>query len=96
MFRHGETGSDTVSDFSTTDGDKLDIQTSDRLRPVDERHHGFRACYGKRQRCRVSVDVDGPAGGAANFVTIATLTGMSALGGTESDLLANGNLLAHV
>jgi hypothetical protein len=40
--------------------------------------------------------IDGPAGGAANFVQIAILTGMSALAGTEADLLANGNLIAHV
>jgi signal transduction histidine kinase len=44
----------------------------------------------------VSIDADGPAGGAANFVAIATLTGASALAGTEADLLANGNLIAHV
>ena len=25
VFRHGETGSDTITDFSTTDGDKIDI-----------------------------------------------------------------------
>jgi hypothetical protein len=42
----------------------------------------------------VSVDADGPAGGSANFVAIATLTGASALAGTEADMLANGHLIA--
>ena len=96
VFKHGETGSDTITDFSTTDGDKLD--NHDLLvgyNPLTSAITDFVHVTASGANAIVSVDVDGPAGGAANFVPIATLTGMSALAGTESDLLTNGNLIVH-
>jgi Ca2+-binding RTX toxin-like protein len=97
VFRQGETGSDTITDFSTTDGDKLDFH--DILigfNPLTSAITDFVHVTASGSDAIVSVDADGPAGGAANFVAIATLTGMSALAGTEADLLANGNLIAHM
>ena len=97
VFKHGETGSDTITDFSTSDGDKIDIH--DLLigyNPLTSAITDFIHVTASGGNAIVSVDADGPAGGTANFVQIATLTGMSALAGTESDLLTNGNLIAHV
>ena len=97
VFRQGETGSDTISDFSTTDGDKIDVHALlTGYDPLTSAITDFVHVTASGGNAIVSVDVDGPAGGAANFVQIATLTGMSALAGTKTDLLANGNLLAHV
>jgi Ca2+-binding RTX toxin-like protein len=97
VFRQGETGSDTISDFSTGDGDKIDIhQLLTGFDPLTSDITDFVHVTASGGNAIVSVDVDGPAGGAANFVAIATLTGASALAGTEADLLTNGNLIAHV
>jgi len=88
--------SDTIADFSTTDGDKLDIH--DLLTgydPLTSAILDFVRVTASGSDAVVSVDADGPSGGAANFVQIAMLTGQSALAGTEADLLANGHLLAH-
>lgn len=95
VFRQGETGSDTISDFSTTGGDKIDVHALlTGYDPTTSAITDFVHVTASGSNAIVSVDVDGPAGGAANFVQIATLTGMSALAGTEADMLANGHLIA--
>jgi len=87
--------SDTISDFSTGDDDTLDIH--DLLTgydPTTSAITDFVHVTASGGNAILSVDADGAAGGAPNFVAIATLTGQSALAGTEADLLTNGHLLA--
>jgi Ca2+-binding RTX toxin-like protein len=85
----------TIHDFSTSDGDKLDIHdlltTYD---PLTSAITDFVHVTASGGNAVVSVDANGATGGA-NFVQIATLIGDSALAGTEADLLANGYLIAH-
>jgi Ca2+-binding RTX toxin-like protein len=87
---------DTISDFNTSQGDKIDIH--DLLvgfNPLTSAITDFVQITASGSNAIVSVDADGPTGGSS-YVQIATLTGQSALAGHEADLLANGNLIAHV
>jgi Ca2+-binding RTX toxin-like protein len=96
VFKSGETGSDTVTDFSTTEGDKLDIHNLlVGYNPVTSAITDFVHITASGGDAIVSVDANGATGGAS-YAHVATLTGMSALAGHESDLLASGNLIAHV
>jgi Ca2+-binding RTX toxin-like protein len=95
IFKSGETGSDTITDFSTSQGDKIDIH--DILAsydPLTDAITDFVHVTASGSNAILSVDADGTAGGAS-FTQIATLTGLSSLAGHEADLLANGNLIAH-
>jgi Ca2+-binding RTX toxin-like protein len=96
VFKSGDTGVDAVADFHAVEGDKLDIHdilaTFD---PLTSDITDFIHITASGSNAIVSVDANGTTGGAS-FVQIATLTGMSALAGHESDLLANGNLIANM
>ena len=85
-----------VHDFSSSEGDKIDIH--DLLTgydPVTSAITDFIHVTASGSDAIVSVDANGTTGGSS-YTQIATLTGQSALAGTEADLLANGYLIAHV
>jgi Ca2+-binding RTX toxin-like protein len=90
FFLSGETGIDTIGDFTTEDGDALDI--SDLLSgydPMSDVLSDFVEITDSGSDSIVKVDADG---GANNFVQIATLTGVTGL--TDEDALeASGNLI---
>ncbi|MGB3539092.1 MAG: calcium-binding protein [Mesorhizobium sp.] len=96
LFLHGETGSDIIPNFSTTEGDKIDIH--DLLvgyDPLTSAITDFVHITANSTDAILSVDANGAVGGA-NFTQIATLYNMGgSLAGHEADLLANGNLIAH-
>lgn len=83
---------DTVSDFSTTDGDALHL--TNLLSEYDyltEAITDFVLAQTSGSNTTISVDKDG-AGGIYGFVQIATLTGVTGLT-DEAVLVANGNLI---
>ncbi|MCA8883161.1 MAG: type I secretion C-terminal target domain-containing protein, partial [Rhodobacteraceae bacterium] len=90
-FLSGETGTKTITDFTTGDGDALDI--SDLLAlydPMTDLLTDFVEITDSGSNSTLRVDVDG---GADSFVSIATLTGVTGL--TDEDALeAAGNLIA--
>ena len=84
----------TVHDFSTSEGDKIDIH--DLLTsydPLTSLITDFVHIEASGGNAIVSVDANGTAGGSS-YTQIATLAGQSALAGTEADLLVTGHLLA--
>jgi len=95
----GTDASDTITDFSTAQNDKLDV--SDILEgynPLTDLISDFVRITDNGTNSYLSVDVDG---GANNFVQIATLSGVTniAAGATATEnelqtLITNGNLLA--
>ncbi len=95
VFKSGDAGIDTIADFSTAQGDKIDIH--DILvgyDPLTSAITDFVHITASGSNAILSVDANGTAGGAS-FTQIATLSGLSSLAGHENDLLTNGNLIAH-
>jgi Ca2+-binding RTX toxin-like protein len=94
-FLTGETGSDTISGFSTAQGDKIDIH--DVLvgyDPLTDAITDYVHVTASGSNAILSVDANGAAGGAG-FTQIATISGLSSLAGHEADMLANGYLIAQ-
>ncbi|SEM89089.1 type I secretion C-terminal target domain (VC_A0849 subclass) [Palleronia pelagia] len=91
FFLDGETGSDTITDFSIADGDALNL--ADMLSlfdPLTDILTDFVEITDSGSNSIVKIDQDG---GADSFVQIATLTGVTGL--TDEDALeASGNLIA--
>ena len=90
-FLSGETGTKTITDFTTGDGDALDL--SDMLSafdPMTDLLTDFVEITDSGSDSIVRVDTDG---GANSFVQIAILSGVTGL--TDEDALeASGNLIA--
>ena len=85
-----------VHDFSTSEHDTLDVH--DLLTgydPVTSAITDFIHVTASGSDAIVSVDANGTTGGSS-YTQIATLTGQSALAAHEADMLAAGQLIAHV
>ncbi|TAL31868.1 MAG: type I secretion C-terminal target domain-containing protein [Alphaproteobacteria bacterium] len=86
------TNPDTVTDFKTSQGDKLDIhELLSAYDPVTELLTDFVQITSSKNNSIVSVDLDG-AGTAYGFAQIATLTGATGLT-DENALVTAGNLI---
>lgn len=90
FFLDGETGIDTITDFTTGDGDALNLADMLSLYdPLTDLLTDFVEITDSGSDSIVKIDQDG---GANSFVQIATLTGVTGL--TDEDALeAAGNLL---
>jgi Ca2+-binding RTX toxin-like protein len=86
--------SDTVADFSTSDGDKLDVsQLLDGYDPVTSAIADFVKITESGGTSTLSVNVHG-TGVSADYVAIATLYGATGLTDVSSDV-TNHTLIAH-
>ncbi|MFN3826112.1 MAG: calcium-binding protein [Micavibrio sp.] len=92
IFLNGETGIDTIVDFTTGQGDAIDI--SDLLSlydPLNDAITDFVEFTTSGSNTIVKVDMDG-TGGTYSLTQIATLSGVTGLT-DEAALVTNGNLI---
>ncbi len=87
-----DTGTDTITDFSTSEGDALNLSDVIAFDPLTDTITDFVQITDNGTDSTVAVDADGTANGAS-FVTIATLQGVTGLT-DESALVTSGNLIA--
>jgi Ca2+-binding RTX toxin-like protein len=81
---------DVIKDFSTADGDAIDIADMLDFDPISDLITDFVQITGNGTDRVLAVDADG---GADNFVQIATIEGVTGLT-DEAALVSNGNLIA--
>ncbi|MFV0302836.1 MAG: calcium-binding protein [Paracoccus sp. (in: a-proteobacteria)] len=87
---NGESGTDTISDFNTGQGDVLDLaDLLDLFDPITDVITDFVEITTSGSNSLVKVDADG---GANNFVLKVTLNGVTGLT-DEAALVTSGNLL---
>ncbi|MDI1228251.1 MAG: Ig-like domain-containing protein [bacterium] len=84
-------GVDTITDFSKSGGDKLDLNDLISFNPLHDVITSFVEITSVNGNSIVKVDADG-AGTASGFVQIATLQGVTGLT-DEAALVASGNLI---
>lgn len=83
-------GDDTIKDFSTTDGDAIDIADVIDYDPLTDVITDFVQITDNGVDSFLAVDWDG---GANNFIQVATIEGVTGLT-DEAALVTNGNLIA--
>lgn len=91
-IQSGDTGTDTIQDFSTADGDVLDLSDVISFDPLTDTITDFVQVTDNGTNSTVAIDADGTANGAS-FTTVATLLNVTGLT-DEAALVTNGNLIA--